>query len=111
MSDGEMLFKCTIRFLKDNKCYNQFFENFKNRPVNFNWIKLDDGEPLVMLMELCQKLVPFYKDNNTAPPIISNAFLWSKTNEHREYWSYKAVKFRENFFNYKRELLTYYSEV
>lgn len=106
MSDKEILFKCTIRFLKDEKCYYQFFENFKNRPVKFNDIKIDDGEPLVMLMVLCQKLVLFYKDNTTVPPIISNAFLWCETKEKREYWAYKATKFRENFIEYKRELLS-----
>lgn len=111
MSDKEILFKCTIRFLKDEKCYYQFFENFKNRPVDFNCTKIDYGEPLVMLMVLCKKLVPFYKDNNTVPPIIDYAFLWSKTKEQSAYWAYKAAKFRENFIEYKRELLSYYSEV
>lgn len=75
--------KIFISFLKENKCYAKYKDNFfiQNQMTTF-------GE---------------FINKNKLESFISNAFIWSKTEEGIWYWGH--VRDSWNIFLYKNKML------
>lgn len=79
-----------LRFLKDNRCYNQFINNLINlNPKNFTLVNGAN------ILDTYIKSLYFSHDKEL---FITNAFTWFETNEKKSYWNNIDLKFR-NFLN------------
>lgn len=75
-----------FRFLKENRAYSEFINNFKELRV-----KNPEGEPGVKM------LLRFLDRNPFNSMLISSAFAWSDTPQKDEYWYNLFSRFREQF--------------
>lgn len=86
-----------LRFLKDNRCYNQFINNLINlNPKNF---------PLVNGLNILDSYVKSIYFSNDQGALIGRAFYWDETTETSSYWDNINLKFRKilnEFINGKK---------
>lgn len=79
-----------LRFLKDNRCYNQFINNL----INFNIKKIPSA--------IEQTILDYYINcsyfSHNQESFITHAFHWLETSEKKSYWNNIDLKFR-NFLN------------
>lgn len=79
-----------LRFLKDNRCYNQFINNLINlNPKNFT---------LVNGANILDSYIKSLYFSNNKELFITKAFTWFETNENGRYWEMIDLKFG-NFLN------------